>query len=57
MFDCLEEWYYYMTLKIDMKLHVYGTRGTMYMYIWSKEMFLYFQNLLFLLLVDVIAKI
>ena len=34
-----------------MKLHVYGTRGKMYMYVRSKQMLiLYFKNLLFLFL-------
>ena len=35
----------YIILSMAMKLHVhvYGTRGTMYMYVWSKQMLiLYF---------------
>ena len=43
----------YIILSMAMKLHVYGTLRTMYMYVWSKQMLiLYFKNLLFLFLVD-----
>ena len=43
----------YIILSIALKLHVYGTRSTMYMYVWSKQMLtLYFKNLLFLFLVN-----
>ena len=42
------------TIKLmAMKLHVYGTWRTMYLYVWSKQMLiLYFKNLLFLFLID-----
>ena len=41
-------------LSMTMKLHVYGTRSTVYMYIRSEQMLvLYFKNLLFLFLVDI----
>ena len=43
----------YIILSMAMKLHVYGNRSTMYMYVWSKQfLILYFKNLLFLFLVD-----
>ena len=45
--------FWYLIALTTMKLHVYGTRSTMYMYVWSKQiLILYFKNLLFLFLVD-----
>ena len=42
----------YIIQSMAMKLHVYGTLSTMYMYVDEQMLILYFKNVLFLFLVD-----
>ena len=53
IFDTFVNWYFTNTINGYENACIYGTRSTMYMYVWSKPvLILYFKNLLFLLLVD-----